>query len=129
MIELESWRLDWAATLDEAAVARLVDDCDGDGTVLRMLVTAFSDDAPALVAGLKRALRTGSAGDVRLAAHTLKSHGLTFGAPLLAHVARELEALAREGDLSAAARLVGELEREYERTREALAALASERAA
>jgi HPt (histidine-containing phosphotransfer) domain-containing protein len=111
-------------SLDRAAIGRLVATCGhGGGAVVAALLETFCADAPRLAAALRRALAEGDAGEVRRAAHTLKSHGLTFGAPFLAQVARAVELAARDEDLVGAGAWAGELEIECGLAREALTAL------
>ena len=55
------------------------------------LVDTFSEEAPGLLAQMEDAQAAGQADPFRLAAHSLKSTALTFGAARLAQVARELE--------------------------------------
>src|SRR3954454_13402015 len=74
------------------------------------LVETFLADAPPLLA----ALRGTDVDEVRRAAHTLKSNGATFGATPFAELCRELEELAKTGDLAGAAELAGRIEAEYE---------------
>jgi HPt (histidine-containing phosphotransfer) domain-containing protein len=50
---------------------------------------------------------------VRRAAHTLKSNGATFGATRFSELFRELEVLAKAGDLTAAPALSIRIEEEY----------------
>jgi HPt (histidine-containing phosphotransfer) domain-containing protein len=56
----------------------------------------------------------------RRTAHTLKASGATFGARRFAALCRELEALAREGRLDAAAALLDRADQEWERAHSAL---------
>jgi len=124
MIQLSS-RL--GTPLDRAAVARLVANCgDGGAEVVASVLGTLFDDAPRLLERLHGALREADPDGARRAAHTLKSHGLTFGAPCLAHVALEIERRARDRDLGGAGRLVADLEAEYERARVALVGLRAE---
>jgi HPt (histidine-containing phosphotransfer) domain-containing protein len=52
-------------------------------------------------------------------AHRLKGASLAVGATLVSTIASELEARARESDLSLARQLVGMVQRELEQTRSA----------
>lgn len=56
-----------------------------------ILIEAFAEEAPRLLAALRAAARQGDAAGYEDAAHTLKSNGLTFGATLLAEMAERLE--------------------------------------
>jgi HPt (histidine-containing phosphotransfer) domain-containing protein len=109
------------AVLDLRAIDRLVETCGDEGeAVVVSLLEIFFEDATRLVDDLHRELGTGDADGLRLGAHTLKSHGMTFGAPFLAHVAQELETTARQGDLVDADRLVDEVGAECDRALRAL---------
>lgn len=104
------------STLDRAAIDQLVDTCgEGGEEFVAVLLGTFFDDAPHLLADLRRAILDNNLDEARRAAHTLKSQAMTFGALFLAHVAREMETLTRDGKRIRAACLVDELEAEYER--------------
>jgi HPt (histidine-containing phosphotransfer) domain-containing protein len=77
-------------------------------------------DAPRLIDGARRGLQQGQADEVRRTAHTLKSHGITFGAMSFSELSRELESAATSGTLEGAADLIARIEAEYERVRIAL---------
>jgi HPt (histidine-containing phosphotransfer) domain-containing protein len=98
----------------------------GDAEVVAGLIDTFLAEGPVLVARVGAAVRAGDAVEARLAAHTLKSHGLTFGAPRLARVAAQVERLARDRELAAAGGLAGELAVEFDRARDALGELRDE---
>jgi HPt (histidine-containing phosphotransfer) domain-containing protein len=55
------------------------------------LIDTFLEEAPGMLAALRRAQAAGDADAFRRAAHSLKSNGLTFGAIELADAARALE--------------------------------------
>jgi len=87
------------------------------------LVDTFLQEAPAMLADLRRSLVAQDADTFRRAAHSLKSNGNTFGALALGELARDLE-------LAGAARVgkrggepLAALEAEYARVAAALAAL------
>ena len=108
-------------TLDPAAIERLVVTCgEGGEAVVAALLDSFFRDVPRQLETLRRGRVEGDADEVRRAAHTLKSHGMTFGALFLANVAREVELLAGQHDLTGAGSLFSELEAELERARQAL---------
>jgi HPt (histidine-containing phosphotransfer) domain-containing protein len=77
------------------------------------LVDAFLRDAPALLETLRD-------GDVRRAAHTLKSNARPFGATRLAELCQELETLAEADGSADAAGLLGRIDAEYARVARAL---------
>jgi HPt (histidine-containing phosphotransfer) domain-containing protein len=93
--------------LDPAALEGLRE--IGGDEFLADLIETFLADAPALLA----ALRGTDADEVRRAAHTLKSNAATFGATRLSELCRELELLAKTGDLSGAPDLAARIEAEY----------------
>ena len=70
------------------------------------LVDTYLEDAPKLVREMETALQTGDEEAFRRAAHSLKSNSATFGAMRLSNLAKELEMLARENKLGAAAALL-----------------------
>ncbi len=66
------------------------------------LVSAFSEEAPTLIAQLRKALDAGDAETFRRAAHSIKSNVATFGAMSLFESARELEFIGRDNRLGEA---------------------------
>jgi PAS domain S-box-containing protein len=90
------------------------------------LVATFLADAPALMASLRAAIDRDDAGELRRAAHTLKSNGQTFGAAGFSELCRELEHRARSGELEGAAELADRIDREYAALAETLAPLLPE---
>jgi HPt (histidine-containing phosphotransfer) domain-containing protein len=101
-------------TLDPAALESLRE-LGGDEFVGE-LVDTFLADAPALLS----ALHGTDVAEVRRAAHTLKSNGLTLGAAGFAEACAELEELARTGDISGAGALVERVDHSYAELGEAL---------
>lgn len=93
--------------LDPAALEGLRE--IGGEEFLDDLVDTFLADAPPLLA----ALRGRDPDEVRRAAHTLKSNGATFGATRFSESCRELEALARDGNLGGAPELADRIDAEY----------------
>ncbi len=69
------------------------------------LIDAFLDEAPRMIAAMQAGLETRDVESVRRNAHSMKSNADTFGATELAVIAREVEALARAGDLNVGNRL------------------------
>ena len=84
------------------------------------LVDTFAEEAPQLLAELRKALEAGSAERFRRAAHSLKSNSNAFGATRLANMARTLEL----GGLPPSADGVDALAPEIDTTLAALRALA-----
>ena len=84
------------------------------------LIEAFAEEAPPLVAELRRAAALGDAERFETAAHNLKSNSVTFGAVRLAELARHLEGQGPLADDAA----VDALARELAATLAALRAMA-----
>jgi PAS domain S-box-containing protein len=115
---------DGRLALDAAALGSLRD--LGGDDFLREVIDAFLADAPDLIATLRRSLADQSTGELRRAAHTLKSNGATLGAAEFAELCRTLEQRAKDGELDGASELVDRIEQEYGPLQEALTALRSE---
>jgi CheY-like chemotaxis protein/HPt (histidine-containing phosphotransfer) domain-containing protein len=124
-----------AVSADRSAMADAVDDREavdltqleaavGDPAFVRRLISTFLGDAPDLVGTLRSSLRDRNSEELRRAAHTLKSNGMTFGATALASLSEELELKAQAGTLAGAEELVTRIETEYARVEGALGALA-----
>jgi signal transduction histidine kinase/CheY-like chemotaxis protein/HPt (histidine-containing phosphotransfer) domain-containing protein len=111
-----------AASLDSAALERLRVTVGGDAAVLKELIDSFLEDAPRLLADLRRSLDAGDAAGVRLAAHSLKSNGAEFGAQAFSDTCKQLETLAKADRLDDLGELPAQAEAEYERVKAALAA-------
>ena len=104
--------------LDRGSIERLLATFGEEGSeVLSGLVRTFLQDAPQLIATVRRGLEDGSPETVQRAAHTLKSTGATFGALGLTELCSRLEALGRAGTLEGAGEVAGQVEAEYEKVR------------
>jgi HPt (histidine-containing phosphotransfer) domain-containing protein len=86
------------------------------------LIDTFLADAPRLLTELRSAFASGSAEEARRAAHTLKSNGATFGADTFSALCRELEEMAKTGEVAGAGELLGHVDVEYARVEAALTA-------
>jgi HPt (histidine-containing phosphotransfer) domain-containing protein len=64
------------------------------------LIDAFLDDAPKMIAELRRTLAAKDAETFRRNAHSMKSNANTFGAVALGEAAKELEMMARQNNLN-----------------------------
>jgi PAS domain S-box-containing protein len=111
-------------SLDDDALAGLRE--LGGDAFLGEVIDAFLADAPELLATLRRALDEENGGELRRAAHTLKSNGATLGAATFAELCRTLEHQAKSGELDGASELVDRIGQEYVSLEEALVALRSE---
>jgi CheY-like chemotaxis protein len=108
--------------IDPAALARLLDGTGGDKEFVGELVEQFLNDAPGLVDAVRKGLAAGEVGEVRRAAHTLKSNAATFGALDLADRSRELEDAAKREALDDAESQIERIADELENVRAALPA-------
>jgi GAF domain-containing protein/DNA-binding response OmpR family regulator/HPt (histidine-containing phosphotransfer) domain-containing protein len=87
---------------------------------LAHLIETFFGNAPTLIGQMKAGAETGSAEEVRRAAHTLKSNAANFGALSLAELCRALEMQARAGNLDGAAEQIVEIEARYAAAKQGL---------
>jgi HPt (histidine-containing phosphotransfer) domain-containing protein len=108
--------------INRAALDDLVATTGGDRAFLAELIDAYFEDSASLLPAMRQALTAGSAEQLRLAAHSLKSSSASLGADDLAGLCRELEEQGRAGALGDAAARVAQVEAEYERVRRALQA-------
>jgi PAS domain S-box-containing protein len=105
------------------ALAASLGDGDEGWEGMRELIVAFLEDAPTQLATLRDAVERGDASEARRAAHSLKSNGATFGAQAFSGVCRELESLARGGELDRASTLLARAEETWGAVRRALEAV------
>src|SRR5450631_3111039 len=108
-----------APTIDAATFAELQASAGAD--FVGELIDTFFEEAPIMLAELRRALAADQAEPFRRAAHSLKSNANTFGALTLGALARELEL----GGLDAgrAPDALARLDDEYRRAATALSEL------
>ncbi len=100
--------------IDVATFAELQDAAGAE--FVSELVGTFLEEAPVMLAELRRAQAAPDFDAFRRAAHSLKSNGQTFGAAQLAAMARTLEL----GGMITDAALLDALEAEYRRVATAL---------
>ena len=108
--------------LNRAALENLLAATGGDPAFLSELIDTYFEQSATLLPTLRDAVSTGSAEQLRRAAHTLKSNSASLGAEDLAVLCRELEEQGRAGALGGAAERLAQVEAEYERVRRALVA-------
>jgi len=94
------------ATFDELKAAMGAD-------FIGELIDTYCEETPVLLAQLERALAEGDMEGFRRAAHSMKSNSATFGALAFSAQARELEMMAKQGDLRGAETRVASLAAEY----------------
>jgi CheY-like chemotaxis protein/HPt (histidine-containing phosphotransfer) domain-containing protein len=97
---------------------------DGDEEIFKEIIVTFLEDAPKQIEKLKKALQEKDANRVERQAHLLKGAALNIGGNGLQTAARELEIVAKEGDLTKAQSLVAMLDREFEKLKGAMTGLA-----
>ena len=96
------------------------------GRMLPDLIEQFYRDADRLLGQAHQALDQGRVEDLRIASHSLKSTSATFGAMALSAVAREMESLARQGNLEGVAEQLARAEAEFASAKTALEAKSHE---
>ena len=90
------------------------------------LVNTFLEEAPGMLAELRRARASGDADRFRRAAHSLKSNANTFGATSLAAKARDLELKGLDTDPARDEVALADLETEHAGAATALKALCND---
>jgi signal transduction histidine kinase/HPt (histidine-containing phosphotransfer) domain-containing protein/BarA-like signal transduction histidine kinase len=95
--------------LDEGILAELSEMPPSEGvSIVRELVDLFLESAPQRIGQISGSL--GDATKLAFHAHALKSMGLNLGAKRVVELSRQLEELARSGDLTDAPNLLRDLE-------------------
>jgi CheY-like chemotaxis protein len=112
--------------LDAEALQNLLTTLGGQFEYLVELVNTFLEDAPRLLAELRRCVEQGDAAGVRRIAHSLKSNGRDLGAGTFAQACKELETLAKSGTLLGAGGMY-RIEAEYAGVEAALRRMLSAR--
>ena len=114
-----------ADAIDHDRLAALMElDRDGQGSrLLTRLAAAFLDGAPADLAGLRAAVERGDAAAVGNVAHHLRGAAATLGSGAVVDLCEDIELLAGADALGSAGDLLGRLEAELDRVRDALAAI------
>ena len=98
----------------------------GDKEFMAEIIDTFLEDAPDLVANMRKGVDQGNAADLRLAAHSLKSNSADFGAETLRELCKQAELLGKLGELDGADSLVSRAASEYAAVATALKTLRSE---
>jgi len=101
---------------------RALSPANGDALLERVL-QAFLSDTPALLHTIQLAIASDDAGQLRKAAHSLKSSSANVGAHALAQRCKEIEQLGRNNTTAGAAALLADMERSFQAARQALGAL------
>lgn len=111
--------------IDRAAFD-LLKDAVGDDFIGE-LVDTFSEEAPSMIANMRQALSDQDADTFRREAHSMKTNAATFGATDLLELAKKLEQLAREGQLSQVGNELELMESLYLESLKALEALSNDK--
>jgi HPt (histidine-containing phosphotransfer) domain-containing protein len=109
--------------IDRKAVCEHV---GSDEDILREITTIFIEDYPGHVARIRQAIKRRDAEALERSAHTLKGSVSNFAAPAAFQAAFSLESLGRSRDFRQAQEGLDRLEKELERVRAALEALAKD---
>jgi len=96
---------DWSEALSAAG---------GDRELMKSVMEVFLEEAPQLMAAIRRALGAEDLSALRLAAHTLKGSLRYLGKSRAFDLAFSLETMARSGDLSQAEELIAVLDGQIE---------------
>lgn len=88
-----------------------LDRIGGDETLLQELCEIFLSGYPRLLGSLRKAIDLSDALALQRAAHSLKGELSYLSAPQATHIARSMEDMGREGNLSSAATALGALEK------------------
>jgi HPt (histidine-containing phosphotransfer) domain-containing protein len=105
--------------LDNAILATFVEMMGAE--MMPLLVGTFLEDSQKQLAELAHALAAGDVEVFERMAHTLKSSCAMLGAMALSQGCREMELLAKGGDISGASPLLEQVKKEYQQVREELA--------
>ena len=112
--------------LDPTALENLLAVVGGEFGYLAELIDSFLEEAPQLLGELEQFVEDGDAAGVRRVAHSLKSNGADFGAATFSELCKELEMVAKSGDLEGAADLSAQIVAEYRKVESALTAVRRE---
>jgi CheY-like chemotaxis protein len=113
--------------LDPTVLAELREfQAEGESDIVQELAEAFQFETPPLLEALHVAVREQQAEALKRAAHNLKGSSYNLGARTMATLSSELESLGKQGTVEGAAELVTQLEQEYQRVCQALAAEGAE---
>jgi histidine phosphotransfer protein HptB len=102
-----------AQVIDRGTFNRFTESIGGDPDFLAEMLETYFDDSPRQLAAMEAALAAGDAEQLRRAAHSLKSNSATFGALTFSAHAREIEMMAKDGDLHGAEPSAAALAAEY----------------
>ena len=116
-----------AAAGDPLDTTKILERIGGDRELLGELAGLFVGDCPRMLSDIQDAVRDGNADALQKAAHALKGSVSNFAAEAAVEAALRLEMMGRNRDMTDAPQAFTKLEREIDRVREALSALAEGR--
>ncbi len=93
-----------------------------EGDFVQEMIDLYLADALSLLESIRQAITQSDPGGLKLAAHTLKGNSNNLGAKRMGTLSQEMEKLGRDGTVEGAENKLIELEREFERVRQAFAA-------
>jgi two-component system, sensor histidine kinase and response regulator len=106
--------------IDQTALDALSETTGDDPEFLAELIDTYLADAVTLLATIETASNSGDAGELRRAAHSLKSNSATFGATALTKLARNLEELGKANNVAGASLPLAEARDEFARVERSL---------
>jgi two-component system, sensor histidine kinase and response regulator len=106
---------------------KILERIGGDTDLLKELAALFTADCPGMLQDIRDAVHEENAEALLKAAHALKGSVGNFAADAAVQAALRLETMGRNQDLAEASQALTELEREVDRVREVLSALAESR--
>jgi CheY-like chemotaxis protein/HPt (histidine-containing phosphotransfer) domain-containing protein len=101
--------------IDPVPLQNLSELVGDDEAFLEELIGTYLEEAPKMIAEMKRAVAENDAPALRLTAHTLKSNSADFGAMILSELSKQLEIMGQEEQLGGAAALMPEVQSEFEK--------------
>ena len=96
---------------------------DHGEALLERVLHAYVDDTPSHFQTLRLAIAAEQPGNVRRAAHSLKSSSANVGADALAQLCKDMEQLGRDERTDGAAAILSDMEREFQAVRDSLSAI------
>jgi len=94
--------------------AAALDRVEGDEELLQDICRIFLDESPKLMARLQQAVEQGDPEEVSRSAHSLKGESGYLGATNVSQMAKQLETMGRDRELSQATAVLEQLQREME---------------
>ena len=85
---------------------------EGDEELLQDICRIFLEESPKLMSRLQQAVAEENAEGVSQAAHSLKGESGYLGATNISQMAKQLETMGRDRELSQAATVLGQLQKE-----------------